>query len=297
MNVLVTGAAGYVGSVVAPALLAADHLVRACDIVAPLAGDPLVGDLCDASFQRDSVRGIDAVVHLAALVRVGRESAEELRLIRAINVEATRGLVAAAAAAGVRRFIVASTCGLYGVSDAPAAEDHPVTSTSPYAESKLEAERIVLSATTNDFAGTVLRFATIFGASRRVSFEPLANALVQDAVVNRRVVIFGASARRPFVHVQDAARAVALVLGRRPDEVAGQIYNVGGDGLVHTKAEIASLLQGMVPGLVVETKPEADVRDYAVDFGKIGRLGFATQHTLRDGLREVVDLVREGAQR
>jgi nucleoside-diphosphate-sugar epimerase len=292
VNILVTGAAGYVGSVVTPALMAASHRVRACDIVPPAVGEPLVGDVCDAALQRESVRDIDAVVHLAGIIRFGRLTSDDLRLMRAVNVDATRGLVAAAAAASVRRFLVASTCGVYGVCEEPADEDHAVAATSAYAETKLEAERIVLAAR-NGLAGTVLRLATVFGGSPHLSFEPLANALVREAVMTKRVVIYGASARRPFVHVRDVARAIVIVLARRPDEVAGQIFNVGSERLVRTKGEIAARLREIVPGLIVETKSETDARNYSVAFRKLARLGFEATAELEPGLREVADLAHE----
>lgn len=294
MKVLVTGGAGYIGSVLVPELLNSGHRVRVLDVIPPCAGDALVGDLSDRALQVAAVDGMDAVVHLAALVRFGEETGKEAQRMWAVNVNATGDLIATARRAGVTRFILLSTCSLYGVSEQPADEEHPVTPTSLYARSKLEAEGVVLKAVGPAFHPTVLRLATVFGGSPRLSFMPLLNMLVRDALTTGRLRLYGPQSARTFVHVKDAVRAIEAVLTAPVEHVSGEIFNVGAEHLTRTKSEVVALLQQILPDLTVDVVGEQDARSYRVSFRKIGGLGFRVKHGLAEGIREVVDLVRVG---
>ena len=292
MNVLVTGGAGYVGSVLVPELLHSGHRVRVLDVSPAPVAETLLGDISDPTIQTEAVESMEAVVHLAAVVKVGGETEEEAQRMWAVNAGATRDLVAVARSAGVTRFILVSTCGLYGVSEQPADEDHPVSPTSLYARTKLEAESVVLRARGPAFHPTVLRLATAFGGSPRLSFVPLLNALVHDALTTGHIRLYGPHSARTFVHVKDVARAIRLVLTAPLERVSGEIFNVGVEHLTHTKTEIATLLRQIVPLLRVDVGGEQDARSYRVSFRKIANLGFRVNHGLGEGIREMVDALQ-----
>ena len=292
MNVLVTGGAGYVGSVLVPELLNSGHRVRVLDMIRSPVAETILGDVSDPAVQAEAVKFMGAVVHLAAVVKVGGETAEDAQRIWTVNARATRDLVAVARSAGVSRFILVSTCGLYGMSEVPADEQQPVAPTSIYALSKLEAESAVLRVNGRAFHPTVLRLATAFGGSPRISFVPLLNALIHDALTTGRIHLYGPHSARTFVHVKDVARAIALVLTTPPGRVSGEIFNVGAEHLTHTKMEIATLLRQMLPRLTVDVGGEQDARSYRVSFRKIASLGFRVNHTLGEGIREIVDALQ-----
>ncbi len=244
---LVTGATGAIGPSVARALAEAGYLLRTLSLEAPDAGslppgaDVRVGDVCDASTLRSAVSGVDAVVHLAALLH-RFEDAESLALeFRRINVGGTENVVRAAEAEGVRRIVFLSTIAVYG----PRPGEMMDESTTPrpdtaYGQSKLDAEQVVLSASSRGRPlGTVLRAAAIYGSRVKGNYRRLA-----VAIARRRFVPIGAGGnRRTVIHDRDLASAVVLA-GTHP-AAAGRLFNVT-DGRVHTLEEIiAAIYRGL----------------------------------------------------
>lgn len=308
-KILVTGGAGYLGERVVADLLAHGHSVRVFDVVpqsqAPHEGRPGVeyiqGDLLATADVVNAVAGVAAVVHLAARVvsRAPRDDAE-LASIWTLNHEAAVRLAHAAQAAGVRKFLFASTTGCYTQAkpEAPADEDSPVSPTGPYAESKVRAEGDILGAHSPEFATTILRFASLFGASPRMNLEPLINGLVRDAVSGGRLVLFGPKAWRPFLHVEDAARATRLVLEAPSNRVGGRIFNVGDAALHRTKEAIAGTIRKRLPNVEVALDPRGDARDFCVSFQRIHDvLGFRASRSLEDGIDELIRQIQQGSAR
>lgn len=311
MRVLVTGGAGYVGSTLVPLLLRAGHRVRVLDSMVhggeALLGvwdDPAfelwAGDMRDSYLVRDAVHDVHAVVHLAAIVG-DPACAREPDLARAVNLEASVNLIEASRAAGVERFVFASTCSNYGRmadSEALVDEQSPLAPVSLYAETKVTVERCVLSGS-NGMCATALRLATVFGVSPRMRFDLTVNEFSAQLVVDRRLEIYGPQFWRPYIHVRDAARAMVTVLSAPVADVAGEVFNVGSTDENYRKADLVDLIRQHVPDGVVDfvAKTE-DPRDYRVSFAKIrGRLGFEVSRRVADGVAEVVRLVRSGAIR
>ena len=241
MKVLVTGGAGYVGSTLAPMLLADGHHVRVMDRL-DHGGDPLLGvwshpafefhtgDVRDSTKIRAAVAGVDAVVHLAALVG-DPACARQPDLARAINLEASLALIEASQRAGVERFVFASTCSNYGkMKDANSYmdEDSELSPVSLYAETKVGVESALLkSSGPPDWYPTPLRFATVFGVSPRMRFDLTVNEFTMEMLTKKKLVVFGEQFWRPYIHVRDAARAILLVLKAPSSKVSGRVFNVG----------------------------------------------------------------------
>jgi nucleoside-diphosphate-sugar epimerase len=310
-TVLVTGGAGYVGSVLVDDLLDRGWSVRVLDTLSVGDGRSLLhvwgrpgfeflrGDVRTREIRAAALAGVDAVVHLASVVG-DPACARDPDLARAVNSEATSALVVEAAATGVRRFVFASTCSNYGKmtdGNAFATEEWELRPVSLYAETKVAAELDVLAHATEDFATTCLRFATVYGSSPRMRFDLTVNEFTRDALLNHELVVYGEQFWRPYVHVADAVRAVSTVLDASAPEVAGEVFNVGSSTQNFRKQDLVELLLERIPSTVVERVPQADdPRDYRVGFGKIeSRLGYATTRTVPGGIDELIALLGSGA--
>lgn len=309
MKVLVTGGAGYVGSTLVPELLAAGHSVRVLDSLLhggqsllPVWTHPrfefVRGDVRDEPIVRQAVVGMEAVVHLAAIVG-DPACAREPDTARDVNQVASLALLHAARRAGVGRFLFASTCSNYGKmaeSDGYVDESSDLRPVSLYAETKVAVERAMLEDGIDVTAMTPLRFATVFGVSPRMRFDLTVNEFTMEMVLREKLVVFGEQFWRPYVHVRDAARAIAAVLQAPEQQVRGQVFNVGSTKENYQKQQIVDHIRPIAPNAVVEfVKRTEDPRDYRVSFTRINKtLGFEVSRTLDDGIREVARLVRDG---
>lgn len=304
--VVVTGGAGFVGSIVVRLLLARNRPVRVVD--AMLFGDDALRDLrfdpnldiVEADFRdrdvmRDSLAGAAAVIHLGAIVGDPACTIDE-HLTISTNVEATRTIAGLARDLGVPRLIFASTCSVYGASHQPLDETSSLNPVSLYANSKIAAEQILLEHATEAFAPTILRFGTAFGASPRLRFDLVVNLLTAKAVCDGQITIHGGNQWRPFIHVADIAGAVMLALDAPRQVVAGQIINVGVDELNYQIRHLGAIIQRHVPQADVVTSDEVtDKRNYFVQFQKArDLLGFTHTRTVEDGVRELVALLSDG---
>lgn len=299
-RVLVTGHQGYIGSVLAPLLVRCGYDVAGLDagyfkecVLLPDGSriSTLAKDLRDVTMA--DLRGFDAVVHLAALSNdpIGNLNAQ---WTREINLAGSIRLAELAREAGVRRFLLSSSCIMYGLSDAPAvAEDALLDPRTDYAHSKVAAERAIGQLATDGFSPTFLRNGTVYGASPRMRFDTVLNDLLGAALTLGRIVLHGdGSPWRPVVHVEDVARAFAAVLDA-PDEIAhNQAYNVGTDALNVRVADLAQMVAAAVPGCEVTAagSPTADQRSYRADFTKFTRAFPAV--TFRSVAQGIQDLHR-----
>ncbi len=311
MKVLVTGGAGYLGSVLVPRLLRGGHEVRALDSLMydgssllSVWSDPAFefvrGDVRDLDLMRSSLSGVDAVVHLAAIVG-DPACARDPDLARAVNLEASIAVLDAAAEAGAHRFVFASTCSNYGRMSDPTkyvdetAELKPV---SLYAETKVGVERRMLESPGEfgDLAVTALRFATLYGSSPRMRFDLTVNEFTMELLTKKELIVFGEQFWRPYVHTTDAARAVEAVLEAPQEKVAGKVFNIGSTEQNFQKQQLVEMILPLAAGASVEyVHRDEDPRDYRVSFAKVEReLGFHTTRTVDDGIREVAALVSGG---
>jgi nucleoside-diphosphate-sugar epimerase len=258
-------------------------------------------DVCDKKEIRSLFKGVDFVVHLAAIVgypacaRAGEDASF------ACNLGGTRSVFELAETAGAKRFVFASTYSNYGVvpDGRPVTEDSPLHPQSVYAESKVAAEKYLLGrARGSRCAPIVLRFATLFGPSPRTRFDLIINQFVREAIESGKLVVYQREYNRSFVHIRDVVRAIGLVLEAPRAKVRGEVFNVGSNRGNFSKEEIARLVRKYVPGIEVEYKDlryDGDMRDVKVAFGKIGRgLGFKARIGVEEGIREMAGLLRSG---
>jgi nucleoside-diphosphate-sugar epimerase len=308
--VLVTGGAGYVGAEVATALLEAGREVRVLDSLLhgqqPIA-DMLeqkgarvaIGDVRDADLRRELLEGAEAVVHLAAIVG-DPACARDPELAQDTNVEATRGLVADAGAAGVRHLIFASTCSNYGRMadpETPVDEEAQLAPVSLYAEQKVEIEKMLLSDGSGTTVPTCLRFATVYGAAPRMRFDLTVNEFTRELWADKDLEVFGEQFWRPYIHVRDAARGIVRVLEAGPDEVGHDVFNVGHSDENYRKLDLVEIITGEIDrGNVSFVHRDEDPRDYKVSFAKVKeRLGFEPEMRVPDGVREIAKGLDEEA--
>jgi nucleoside-diphosphate-sugar epimerase len=306
---LVTGGAGYVGSLVVDELLGRGTRVRVLDAllhggVPSLLGawgrpgfEFVRGDVRDPHFRRAALAGVDSVVHLAAIVG-DPACARRPDLAQEVNLDATRALLADCEELGVRRVVFASTCSNYGKmpGDVLATEEFELRPVSLYAQTKVAAELDVLAKGRNGLETCCLRFATVYGSSPRMRFDLTVNEFTRDLVLGEELVVFGEQFWRPYVHVRDAARAVGAVLDAPRDAVDGEVFNVGSTEENYRKLDIVELLQQRLPDARVRyVHKDEDPRDYRVAFEKIDlALGYRPRYTVGDGIDEIMALLRSG---
>jgi nucleoside-diphosphate-sugar epimerase len=302
MRVLLTGHQGYLGTVMAPVLAAAGHEVVGLDsglfaecVLGPAPADP-PGHRVDL---RDVTAGnlseVDVVIHLAALSNdpLGSLAPE---LTYDINHEASVRLARLARDAGVRRFLYASTCSVYGASgsDGLVTEDAPLRPVTPYAESKVRVEDDLHALADADFTPVYLRNATAFGYSPRLRADIVLNNLVAHAHTSGQVrVLSDGTPWRPLVHAADIARAFAAALVAPREAVHDRAFNIGTERNNVTVAEIAAQVVEAVPGsrLLITGETGADPRSYRVDFSRFRAAvpGFDCEWSVKQGAVELAD--------
>ncbi|HEU0086631.1 MAG TPA: SDR family oxidoreductase [Pseudonocardiaceae bacterium] len=300
MRVLLTGHQGYLGTIMAPVLAAAGHEVVGLDsglfadcVLGPAPQDPpaFTADLREVTVQM--LVGCDAVVHLAALSNdpLGSLAPE---ITYAINLQASVRLARLAKQAGVRRFLYASTCSVYGAAggDELVTEDAPLRPVTPYAESKVRVEDELFALGDDDFCPVSLRNATAFGFSPRLRADIVLNNLVGHAVLDGVVrVLSDGTPWRPLVHAADIAAAFRAALVVPRDAVHCRALNIGYPANNVTVAEIAHAVLATVPGstLAITGETGADPRSYRVDFSaaRTALPSFEPQWTITAGAREL----------
>lgn len=306
VKIVVTGAAGYIGAATVARLLAAGHLVTGLDCLrfggAALLSSYLTGrftlargDIRDHSQVARVLEGADVVVHLAGIVG-DPACAAEPDLAREVNLDATIALHAAAGQAGVRRFVFASTCSIYGHCGQPADEAAPARPLSLYAQTKVDAETRLLDAAAGSMATTVLRFATVYGLAPRMRFDLVVNAFVAQALTSGRVRVFTPAAWRPLIHVADIAGAITSVVHAPVEAVSGQVFNTGSSDNWQL-AEVARVVAEVCgPGIQIDITPAgADLRDYRISTAKLtGATGWKAGRRLRTGVEELASALSAG---
>jgi nucleoside-diphosphate-sugar epimerase len=300
--VVVIGGAGYIGSHVVDLLLREGKRVRVLDRLMygrePIAEfvnnrnfELVEGDATDITKLTTVMKGASAVVHLAGLVG-DPACAVDVDFTRHANIVATRIAKDVAQSIGIHRFVFASSCSVYGVSEKEVSEAGPVNPVSLYAQTKIDSERELLFAGRDDFFVTVLRFATVFGHSRRPRFDLVANLFTAQAMADGLVTVIGPQQWRPFIHVRDLARSVVTVLNAEPAVIQSQIFNVGDKRLNMTILQLAEAVQRVAikyrqVSLTV-TDNVQDRRNYAVSFDKIRSvLRFEAATLMPEGIVEM----------
>ncbi len=306
--ILITGGAGYIGSVLVRQLLERGRPVRVLDRMLhgkhgleDLAHEGnlsvMAQDLRDPRTHAEALEGVDTVIHLAAIVG-DKACALDEELAVQTNWSATVALARHARTAGVHRFVFASTCSVYGEGrDEILDEDSPTRPLSLYAETRWHAEQGILEIPRDQgFEPVLLRFGTVYGLSPRMRFDLAVNFLAQQAVREGRVSIFGGSQWRPFVHVADIARGIVMALDAPLHPDKPPILNLGDNLENYQLRDLKEELETHVPGVRVTIEAEKeDQRTYRVRFDRIEReWGFRATRRVGDGIEEVARAVRSG---
>ncbi len=314
-HVMITGGAGYIGSILTSELLRANYRVTILDsllfggeAIVPFLNHPnfhfIKADVTEDRTVRDAVKRDwqkpDAIIHLAAIVGFPACQAVGKQVAWKYNVEATKMVFDQAADLGVERFVFASTYSNYGLSEdgKPVTEESPLNPQSLYAETKIAAEEFLLSQKDSACGPLLFRFATLYGISPRTRFDLIVNQFVLEAFTKRSLIIYQRGYSRSFVHIRDVVRGVIMGLEAESEKVRGQVFNLGTENGNYSKDDIVRLILKRMPETVVEYKDltfGGDMRDITVSFEKIKRvLGFDTTLDVDDGIREVLFALKSG---
>lgn len=309
-KVLVTGGAGYIGSVLVRLLLGKGYQVRVIDSL-KFGGDALneviqhpnfefiKGDIRNEKDVEKAVEGIDYVAHLAAIVgdpacSKYADEAEEVNNIGSVL------LFEKAEKAGVERFVFASTCSNYGKmadADSFVTETSELRPISLYAKLKVGFENYILNERKDSkMASTALRFSTVYGHSARIRFDLTVNEFARNACLTGEQEIWGPQFWRPYCHVEDLARSVELVMASPIEKVRSDVFNAGDTNENYSKRMLMEEIQKQIPtAKVVYVEKTDDPRDYRVNFDKIKSvLGFTITKKVPDGIREIKKIIESG---
>ncbi|AXI24813.1 NAD-dependent dehydratase [Methanofervidicoccus sp. A16] len=305
MKVLVTGGGGYIGSVLVQMLLERGYKVKCLDrfffgveTLSDVAGDPNLEIVKDDIrwFDPTLLRDVDAVMDLAAL---SNDPSGELDPTKTMEIN-YKGRVRVAKLSkkyGVERYILASSCSVYGFQDEVVDENSPTNPLTTYAKANALAERETLLLADDNFSVTVLRQATVYGLSPRMRFDLAINGMVLGFYKHGKIPIMRDGTQwRPFVHIRDTARAFITVLESERDLIKGEIFNVGSNEQNYQIKPLAELIADAI-GLPFnfEWYGSPDKRSYRVDFSKIRDvLGFKPKYTPKEGAKEIYDALVEG---
>lgn len=305
MRVLVAGHRGYIGTVLTRLLDEAGHawvgldsgLYEGCDFRAgPGPWTGFAVDLRDV--EKPYLQGFDAVICLAALSNDPLGSLDP-SLTESVNLHGTVRLAAAAKAAGVSRFLFASSCSLYGAGGSGlVAEDGEMNPVTPYGAAKVDAERELAQMADDNFSPTYLRNATAFGPSPRLRLDIVVNNLVGSATTTGEIRLMSdGTPWRPLVHVDDISRAAIAAMEAPREVVHDEAFNVGSNVNNLRIREIAEMVGAALPDCAITFAPGAgpDTRNYRVDFSKVADLlpdaGLGT--TVAEGIGQLVQGYRE----
>lgn len=301
MRVLVTGGAGYIGSVLVPTLVERGYRVRVVDLGLfgtahlPVEAEVIQADVID--FDPAWLEDVDAVIHLAGLSN--DPMAEFSPRLNYLYNAASAAIVAhAAKGTGIGRFIFASTCSVYGLNDSSEVdEDHPACPRFPYAVSKVMAERALLCLSDQDFRPIILRKGTVVGWSPRMRYDLAANVMVKMALTQKKIVVHNPSLWRPFIDVKDAAVAYVRALDADPDLTG--IFNIAHDNFTIGRLAdaVATTLKEYGIRVPVETQRRQDLRSYRVSLRKaFDVLDFRTAISMQESVKIMLDHILANEQ-
>ena len=307
-TILITGGAGYIGSVLSRQLLdlgckvkVIDKLLFGRESIDELKTNPnfqfIQGDILNLNELDKNLFDVDAIIHLAAIVGEAACVAKKDLAIRT-NYSGTVHLARLAKAYRIKRFIYSSTCSTYGQTKETEAmkEDSWTRPVDFYGETKIYAEREIMKLMDKNFSPTILRLSTVYGLSPRMRFDLVVNTLTKKAVKEGKIFIFGGNQWRPLIHVSDVARVMALCLEAPLSRVGNQIINVGDNKENYSISQIGELIKEYLPATKIENiNTIEDRRSYKVRFDKIEKiLKFRAQKTVKDGIIEISQAIKKG---
>ncbi len=308
-NVLITGGAGYVGSLLVPQLLDAGYKVTVYDVM--YFGDDFLpkdnpnltlvqGDIRDTAKLAKALKGVEVVINLACISNDASFELDE-KLSTSINLDAFEPMVIAAKEAGVKRFVYCSSSSVYGVSESPdVTEDHPLVPLTLYNKYKGLCEPLLWKHHSSKFVCVTIRPATLCGYAPRQRLDLSVNILTNHAINAGKITVFGGSQKRPNLHVQDMCDLYKLLLEVPDEKIAGQTFNAGFQNL--SIMEIAQIAKRVVQeefpekgDIPIVTTPTDDIRSYHVNSDKIRRvLGFQPKRNIEDAVRDLCKAFKSG---
>ncbi|MFC1685694.1 NAD-dependent epimerase/dehydratase family protein [Nanoarchaeota archaeon] len=307
-KVLVTGGAGYLGSVLVPMLLERGHKVHIVDQFY-FGKEPLKGFIdhpnlkltdIDVSHHEnlpDLLKGVDTVIHLSGMSNDPSGDLDPNLTIQS-NFLATVSLARRAKVEGVKQFIFISSCSVYGASgDNMLDEQSPVGPVTLYALSKLQCENVLLGLADPSFSTTMLRFATLFGYSPRMRFDLAVNVMAKRILQGKPLFLHGEGMQyRPFLHVKDASRSIITIMDEDKAITNKQIFNVGNKNLNFRIKDLVKVIQAYFPNSKVERVDVGkDVRSYRASFKKFEKIfNFEAKYSIEDGLKEIEEAFKAG---
>ena len=295
MKILITGGAGYLGSMLTPKLLEQGHKVDVFDNLMwgsqslfSVAGHKnfslVVGDVRDENNIKKLIKKADCIVNLAAVVGFPACSAKTMDA-KTTNLDAV-GIITRNMSED-QMIIQASTGSTYGAVDGLCTEETPINPLTLYGETKAKSEPLIY-----DVGGVCLRFATVFGLSPRMRLDLLVNDIVHQAVKFGTFVMYEGHARRTFLHSLDAVKSIQFTIDNY-DSMKAEPFNIGDESLNFTKGEIAKMIQKYHDYYLHEAEvgEDKDKRDYSVSYEKIKNLGFKADISMEDGIKELIKVM------
>jgi len=308
-KVLITGGAGYVGSLLTPTLLDAGYEVVVYDAL--FFGDEALpkehanlriikADIRDTAILKDACQGVDTLLHLACISNDPSFELDE-SLSTSINYECFEPMVIAAKEAGVKRFVYCSSSSVYGVSELPdVTEDHPLVPLTLYNKYKGMCEPLLWKHMADDFECVAIRPATLCGYSPRMRLDLSVNILTAHAYNRRKITVFGGKQLRPNLHIKDMVAVYQLMIEAPKEKIHGETFNIGYQN--YSIGDIAKIVKKVVEEefpekkpIVIEATPSDDNRSYHINSDKIKRiLDFTPKFSLEDAVRDICTAFRDG---
>lgn len=304
-RVLITGGAGYVGIILTKKLLERGYKVRVLDqliygkeslkeVITHTNFSLEVGVVEDKYIVEKCLKDVDAVIHLAGL---SNDPSCELdaKLTKKANIDSTKILLKLSKEKGVKRFINASSCSVYGYTGEKIVnEESPLNPLTEYAKSKVKSEELCLSESNENFVTVSLRKSTVYGPSPRMRFDLVVNTMTGMVMSEGKIIINGGEQWRPFLHVNDAADAYVFMLEAPKEKINGKIFNVGSNEQNFKIMDIANKIAKIIPNTEIEQSPSPDKRSYLVNFDKIHSLGWKPKYSIEEGILGVKKLFEDG---
>lgn len=303
MKILITGGAGYIGSVITNLALQQGYVVKVVDTLWFNKSTPSIhrsnpayeflrADFGNSSVMERLLDEVDYIVHAAAVVGEPA-SKKNPELTRRINYDASIKLIEMAQLYNVKGLVFLSTCSNYGISEGLASEETSLKPLSLYAETKVSVERYLMDKV-KGLDWVICRLATVYGSSPRMRFDLTVNDFTMNAYIRKYLDIFLPFSHRPYIHVLDVAKVIMKML-KDFQRVKNNVFNVGFNSENYQKIQIAEIVKKFVPETKIEiVKTGTDLRDYQVDFSKLQSfLYIKNTFTVEEGVKEVLRLLKD----
>ena len=303
--IVVTGGAGFIGSVLIRELLSQGYKVKCLDRF--IFGEESLKEIENnknleiikadtRTFNPTILNDASVVVDLAAIGQPDPKQSIDSTLFYDINYLGPVRVATLSKIKGVERYIFASTCSTYGFQKEIVDETSKLNPIDIYAKTKAQVEKYIFQLSDENFSVTALRFATLYGLSPKMRFDLVANTMTLTLYKYNKIMIGGDGTQvRPIVHVKDVANAIIKVIEAEKEKVAGEVFNVGSNEQNYNMLELAELIGSIKPGYKKEFYGEIDKRSYRVNFDKITKtLNFKVKYTPQDGAKEIFKALDDG---